>query len=186
MIGPLVGMGSGRYGVRTGHPGCSSLWPRDWRSWVAVDRRRIREAKREWPIGPPSAVTGYQGRLPQGGEVVHRLTHVGPKDSGDQPPDRAAEQPAVQISGEMKVRSGTSGIPTGDRHRDRNPNPTSPAALQLNRFRLVIAGDFPVDDVAEALDPDARRDTSAHLDRCWNRAAPAAENRHPFIESPQV
>ena len=41
---------------------------------------------------------------------------------------------------------------------------TSAAALQLNRFRLVVTGDFPVNDVAEALDLDARRDAGALLD----------------------
>jgi len=41
----------------------------------------------------------------------------------------------------VKIRSGTI---AADGHRDRNPDPTPAATLQLNRFRLVVMGDFPV------------------------------------------
>ena len=70
----------------------------------------------------------------------------------DQPPDRTAEQATLEIGGEMKNRSG---IVVGDGHRHRKPNPASAAALQFNGFRLVVAGDSPMNDVAETLDLDA-------------------------------
>lgn len=93
-------------------------------SWFAMDRRRIRQAERDWLIRRPTRKWSVQG-----GEVVYRLPYVGSDDPGDQPSDWSAQQAAAEVGTEMKVRSGVVAI---DGHRHGEPDPAATATLQCN------------------------------------------------------
>ena len=74
----------------------------------------------------------------------------------------------------------------GHLHANRDLYPAASTAGQLDRFRLVVLRDDPVDDVAESLDLDERRDAGALFDLVGDLAAPAAEYRHPVAEPAEV
>ena len=118
--------------------------------------------------------------LAQRGEVGHRLADLGLQHPGDELSDPGAEQAAFELGQDVEPRPGRMFL-----HLDgqRDANPAAARAAHFDQLGLVVAGDPPVDDVAESLDLDARRHAGAGFDRRGHLASPTAEDRQPFIEA---
>src|ERR1700761_3865827 len=104
---------------------------------------------------PPRGSSSCGAELLQLGQIADRLTNVRLDDPGHQASQRPVEQTTTEVGGQME---GGPRMIVGHLHGNGDRYAAAPTTGQLDGFRLVVLRDSPVDDVAEPLHLDQRRD----------------------------